>query len=118
MTPDTPRKKSSSRSYHIYAIELKSSLLDKKQVADANPGYCYRDARPLIYVGMTGRSPELRYAQHCSGYKASRYTRSNCVRLRKDLFEHLRPMPYEDAVQMEISFANELRKNGFAVWQK
>ena len=86
------KKKKPAKSHHIYVIELKPSLLGKRQIVAANPGYHYSEDRPLLYVGMTGRSPELRYAQHCSGYKASRYTRSNCVRLRRDLFEHLNPM--------------------------
>ena len=111
------KKTESVKSHHIYVIELKPSLLNKGQIAEANPGYRYRKDRPLLYVGMTGRSPEIRYEQHCCGYKASRYTRTNCVRLRTDLFEHLSPMTYDEAVKTEVSFANELRKKGFAVWQ-
>mgnify|MGYP001820939580 CR=1 FL=1 len=106
-----------ARSHHIYVIELKPSLLNKKQIAEANPHYRYRKDRPLLYVGMTGRSPKLRYKQHCTGYKASRYTRTNCVRLRTELFEHLNPLTYEEAVRKEVSYANELRRQGFAVWQ-
>ena len=111
------KKEKPAKSHHIYVIELKPSLLGKRQIVAANPGYRYSEDRPLLYVGMTGRSPELRYAQHCSGYKASRYTRSNCVRLRRDLFEHLNPMTYDQAVELEVSYANDLRKEGFAVWQ-
>ena len=109
----TPR----TRLYNIYVIELKPILLEKRRIAEANPGYCKREDRPLLYVGMTVHPAEIRFEQHCRGYKASRYTRSNCVRLRKDLFEHLSPMTYDEAGRMEVSFANELRKKGFAVWQ-
>ena len=111
------KKAESVKSHHIYVIELKPVLLNKGRIAKANPNYRYREDRPLLYVGMTGRSPEERYAQHCSGYKASRYTRSNCVRLRTDLFEHLNPLTYDEAVKLEVSLANALRKQGFAVWQ-
>ena len=107
-----------ARSHHIYVIELKPELLREKKIALANPGYRHREDRPLLYVGMTGRSPEERYAQHLRGYKASRYTRDNCVRLRTDLFEHLNPMTYDQAVEFEVSYANDLRRQGFAVWQK
>ena len=114
MSKRTPKKPS----YFVYVIELKPALLSNKRIAQANPGYLYRPDRPLLYVGMTGRTPEIRYEQHKAGYKASRYTRLNCVALRRDLFEHLGPMTREEAIEMEVSFANQLRSQGYAVWQK
>ena len=69
-------------------------------------------------TGMNTAISDVPTGRRKDGYKASRYTRSNCVRLRTDLFEHLVPMTYDEAVKMEVSFANELRQKGFAVWQK
>jgi hypothetical protein len=37
------------------------------------------------------------------------------VRLLPELFEHLNPMPYEYAVQMEKDLADDLRAQGYAV---
>ena len=105
------------KSHHVYVIELKPSLLGKERITEANPGYRYREDRPLLYVGMTGRTPGIRYAQHLRGYKASKYTRTNCVRLRPDLYDDLNPMSREEAVSMEVNLAERLRKKGFAVWQ-
>jgi hypothetical protein len=37
------------------------------------------------------------------------------VRLLPELFEHLNPMPYEHAIQMEKDLADDLRAQGYAV---
>ena len=89
----------------------------EEKVYKANPSYQFCEERPLVYVGMTGRTPEIRFQQHCQGYKASKFTRSNCVRLRPDLYKGLNPMSYRHACRMEVSHAKALRRRGFAVWQ-
>ena len=110
-------KPATHQHHYVYVIELKPHLLGEERIALANPGYRYRADRPLLYVGMTGRTPEIRYVQHRTGYKASRYTRRNCVALRRDLFEHLGPMTRDEAAAMEVNYADELRSRGYAVWQ-
>jgi len=103
--------------HYVYVIELRPSVLARERFAEANPGYRYRHERPPLYVGMTGRTPEIRFAQHKAGYKASRYTRCYCLALRPDLYEHLNPMSHSDAERIEVSLANDLRRLGYAVWQ-
>jgi len=103
--------------HYVYVIELKPHLLGEEKIVAANPGYRYRPDRPLLYVGMTGRTPEIRYLQHRTGYKASRYTGRNCLALRRDLFGHLGVMSYREAARMEVALAEQLRAEGYAVWQ-
>jgi hypothetical protein len=62
-------------------------------------------------------SPEQRFQNHMAGVKAARLVRKYGMRLRPDLYQHLNPMSYEDAKQMEIDLTNHLRKSGFAAWQ-
>jgi hypothetical protein len=68
------------------------------------------------YVGMTGLSPEQRFANHKQGIKAARVVRAFGERLVPKLYAHLNPMPYEKARQMEAWLADSLRKRGFVVF--
>ena len=70
-----------------------------------------------LYVGMTGLDPEERFARHQQGHKANRYVTRYGLRLRPDLYEHLNPMTYERAQDVEVQLADSLRKRGYAVWQ-
>ena len=74
------------------------------------------DGKAGYYVGMTGLRPEERFANHKAGIKAAGVVRRFGVRLVPTLYEHLNPMPYEDAVRMEIELAASLRKRGFQVF--
>ena len=65
---------------------------------------------------MTGLTPEERFKNHKNGIKAARVVRKYGVRLVPKLFEHLNPMPYAKAVEMEIALADSLRKRGYAVF--
>lgn len=74
------------------------------------------DGKAGYYVGMTGLTPEERFANHKAGIKAARVVQRYGVRLVPTLYEHLNPMPYEKAVRMEIELAESLRKRGFQVF--
>ena len=74
------------------------------------------DGRAGYYVGMTGLTPEKRFANHKAGYKAASVVRRFGVRLVPLLYEHLNPMSYKDAVRMEAELAESLRKRGFTVY--
>ena len=74
------------------------------------------DGQAGYYVGMTGLTPEQRFANHKAGIKAAGVVRKYGVRLVPTLYEHLNPMPYEGAVRMEIELAASLRKRGFQVF--
>jgi hypothetical protein len=74
------------------------------------------DGRAGYYVGMTGLSPEQRFANHKTGVKAARIVKKFGVRLVPRLYEHLNPMTYREAAAMERQLAGELRLRGFQVF--
>jgi predicted GIY-YIG superfamily endonuclease len=74
------------------------------------------DGKPGFYVGMTGLTPEQRFANHKAGIKAARVVRRHGERLVPRLYAHLNPMPYAKAVRMEGALADSLRKRGFQVF--
>ena len=74
------------------------------------------DGRAGYYVGMTGLSPDERFKNHKAGIKAARIVRKYGVRLVPKLYDHLNPMPYERAVEMEVFLAESLRKRGYLVY--
>lgn len=74
------------------------------------------DGRAGYYVGMTGLSPEERFANHKAGIKAARVVRRCGERLVPRLYAHLNPMTYEKAKRMEVLLADSLRKRGYLVF--
>jgi len=84
-----------------------------RTVRAANPG---RDPKkPCVYVGMTGLPPEERFANHKAGIKAASVVKRYGLRLLPELYEHLNPMPFEAAAQMETDLAEDLRRAGYTV---
>ena len=74
------------------------------------------DGKAGYYVGMTGLLPEARFANHKRGIKSARVVKKYGERLVPRLYEHLNPMPYERALEMERMLADSLRKRGYAVF--
>jgi len=74
------------------------------------------DGRAGYYVGMTGLTPEQRFANHKAGVKAASVVKRFGERLVPKLYERLNPMPYEDAVEMERKLADQLRSRGYQVF--
>ena len=98
-----PKKRKSSKSDHhcVYVVFLR------------DPG---GDGKAGYYVGMTGLTPEHRFANHKQGIKAARIVRRCGERLVPRLYAHLNPMPFKKAVEMEVILADSLRKRGFTVY--
>lgn len=103
------------REYSIYVIELDRSVMKERKFAEANRGYV--EGKPCVYVGMTGRTPELRFAQHKSGYKAAWFARIYGIRLKPRQYKCHNPMTREEAEFMEVEKARRLRQRGYGVWQ-
>jgi predicted GIY-YIG superfamily endonuclease len=99
--------------HHVYVVLLDAAVRQERKVAAANPSG--DPSKPCVYVGMTGVSPEERFQNHKAGHKASHYVQKYGVRLLRELFEHLNPMPFEAACQMEKELAEELRDQGYTV---
>jgi predicted GIY-YIG superfamily endonuclease len=74
------------------------------------------DGKAAYYVGMTGLTPEQRFQNHKNGHKAAHVVTRCGERLVPRLYEHLNPMPYAKAVEMEVALADSLRKRGFVVY--
>jgi hypothetical protein len=99
--------------HNVYVVLLSKSALKDVSILRRNPA---RDPfKPAVYVGLTGLPVDHRFENHKNGYKSARLVRKYGVRLLPELFEHLNPMPYEHAVQMEKDLADDLRAQGYAV---
>jgi predicted GIY-YIG superfamily endonuclease len=100
---------------NVYVIRLDEAVLKNRRFRTANPGYV--KGSPCVYVGATGLSPDERLANHRAGYKANYYARAYGEGLLPELLQHLNPMTQQRALATEIALAEELRQEGFAVWQ-
>ncbi|MDP9099666.1 MAG: hypothetical protein M3N48_11845 [Verrucomicrobiota bacterium] len=99
--------------HHVYVILLDSKAAKHSSILRMNPK---RDPKKsCVYVGMSGLPPEHRFENHKHGYKAAWVVEKYGVRLLPELFEHLNPMPYEAALQMELELAEDLRNDGYTV---
>ena len=101
----------------VYVIELNDAVRDDKKFVAKNPEM--RVEKVCVYVGHTGRDPEVRFAQHLEGYKSCNYVTKFGERLRPDLvpnytngFKNSR-----EAEAAEVRLAERLRKRGHGVWQ-
>jgi len=99
--------------HHVYVILLDPQVAKHPTILRMNPK---RDpAKQCVYVGMSGLPPEHRFENHKHGYKAAWVVEKYGVRLLPELYEHLNPMPYDAALQMELELAEELRNEGYTV---
>ena len=99
--------------HNVYVILLDNAVSRHLSVRRLNPN---RDPlKPCVYVGMTGIPVEHRFENHKHGYKSAWVVRRYGVRLMPELYEHLNPMPFEAAAQMEIELADDLRAEGYTV---
>jgi hypothetical protein len=99
--------------HHVYVVLLDPAVARLRKVMADNPN---RDpAKPCVYVGMSGLTPEERFTNHKRGDKASSVVKRYGIRLLPDLFAHLNPMPFEAAAEMERDLAEDLRRAGYTV---
>ncbi len=66
---------------------------------------------------MTGLAVAERFTNHKRGHKGNVFVLRFGTRLLPELFAHLNPMPYEAAMTMERELAEDLRQEGYGVWQ-
>lgn len=111
----TTRVRAGTNGYHhsVYVIRLTSDAAKHRKILVQNPK---RDpAKPCVYVGMTGLTITQRFANHRNGYKSSWVVKKYGRALMPELYQHLNPMPYEAARQMETDLAEDLRNAGYTV---
>ncbi len=99
--------------HNVYIVLLDDAVLKHPSIRRLNPN---RDpAKPCLYVGMTGLPVAHRFENHRNGYKSSWVVKRYGLRLLPELYEHLNPMPFEAAAQMEKDLAEDLRAQGYTV---
>lgn len=109
------KKKSAPPHHNVYVIELDKAVLTDKKFVAKNPNH--DPDKACLYVGMSGKKPEERFAQHKAGVKACKYVKKYGLWLRLRLFKRFNPMTFEACQQQEIELAETLRAAGHAVWQ-
>jgi hypothetical protein len=99
--------------HNVYVVLLDPAVGRLRAVRAANPK---RDPKkPCVYVGMTGLTPEERFANHKQGIKSASVVKRYGISLLPALYTHLNPMPYEAAARMEVDLAEDLRRAGYTV---
>ena len=107
-----PRRQSQDH-HSVYVVLLDPAVAKIRTVRAANPA---RDRKkPCVYVGMSGLTPEECFANHKAEIKAASVVTRYGIRLLPELYEHLNPMPFEAAAQMEQDLAEDLRRAGYTV---
>jgi hypothetical protein len=117
-SPDREREKRGQTKHlkfhhSVYVVLLENAVAKHRSILRANPR---RDPlKPCVYVGMTGLPVDDRFENHKNGYKSAWVVKKYGRRLMPELYEHLNPMPFEAAAQMEIELAEDLRAEGYTV---
>ena len=112
-TEEAALQKEKSFHHNVYVVLLSDGVAKHPSVLRLNPK---RDPlKPCVYVGMTGIPVGHRFENHKNGYKSAWVVRRYGVQLMPELYEHLNPMPFEAAAQMETELADELRAAGYTV---
>jgi hypothetical protein len=101
--------------YHVYVIELSKDVLYEVRFKKSNPDYIAGE--PCVYVGMTGLDPDVRFDKHKAGIQSNRYVKEFGLWLLPELYEAYNPMTYNEARDMEVEVAIDLREGGYGVWQ-
>jgi hypothetical protein len=99
--------------HNVYVILLDPAVGKIRRVQKLNPNR--NPEKPCVYVGMTGLPVEERFANHKRGIKSSSLVKRFGLRLMPELYEHLNPMPFEAAAQMECDLTEDLRNAGYTV---
>jgi predicted GIY-YIG superfamily endonuclease len=106
-------KRQPDQHHNVYVVLLDPAVGKIRKVRAENPKRDPKKQR--VYVGMTGLTPEERFANHKAGIKAASVVKRYGIRLLPELFAHLNPMPFDAAVAMEKDLAEDLRRAGFTV---
>ena|SRR5437879_1090985 len=99
--------------HHVYVVLLSAEAARDRRVLQGNP--CRDPAKPCLYVGLTGLTPDERFQNHKRGIKAARIVERYGLKLLPEMYEYLNPMPFEVAAQMERELTEDLRNQGFTV---
>ncbi len=109
------RRSPKEQTFHhsVYVVLLENAAGKHPSILRANPRQ--NPLKPCVYVGVTGLPVDDRFENHKNGYKSAWVVKKYGLRLMPELYEHLNPMPFEAAAQMEIELAEDLRAAGYTV---
>jgi hypothetical protein len=96
-------------------IQLSDEVWNVPRFRRCNPDY--QLGKSLVYVGMTGLDPDVRFDKHMAGIQSNVFVRQWGLRLLPTLYDRYNPMPYAAAQDMEIELGIALRRQGYGVWQ-
>lgn len=102
------------RQRYIYVIVLRKGVLADKRFREKN--LHYQGRRLCLYVGLSVLTPEVRFQQHLDREHASRIVRRYGKRVLASRCKKISSL-YETALQRERQHAQQLRREGYAVWQ-
>ena len=100
---------------NIYVIQLDPSVLEKRAFKEKNPNY--QSGKDCLYVGTSIYPPEKRFAQHKAGEGANRYAKKYGLKLLPELYRDRPILTANNYDEEERAYAEELRRQGHAVWQ-
>ena len=108
--------------YTVYVIELSRKVYtEHRRFREANPQY--NGVLECLYVGMTSKTPQVRFEQHKTGHRnakghdlSSPIVRKYGRYLRPSLYQHIGPLSRAEALEVEKGLMLELRRKGYAVW--
>ena len=108
--------------YHVYVIELSRKVFtEDRKFRETNPQF--NGVLQCLYVGMTSKTPQERFAQHKSGALSKKghdlsaaIVKKYGLYLRPSLFQHIGAMSRTEALAVEKGLTLELRRKGYAVW--
>lgn len=101
--------------HNVYAVLLSKRVIkDRPHLIDRlNPNR--RSSKPVVYVGSTGLSPELRFHNHKHGHKSNSFVKKYGLKLLPHLYEHYNPTTFHKAEEIERFLAGKLRDSGYTV---
>jgi Protein of unknown function (DUF3553) len=104
------------RCHHsVYAVLLSPDVRKEPRFVARNPRM--QPTKPCVYVGLTGLTPEKRFANHKADHKGGRFAGSEGRGLLPELYERFNPMPWVVGTAFEPYLADALRRAGDGVWQ-
>ena len=101
---------------NLYVIQLDPLVRkDSRAFREKNPNY--KADKHCLYVGSSAHTPEKRFVQHKAGEGANRYAKKYGLRLLAELYQNQPILTANNYVEEEKVYAEELRRQGHAVWQ-
>lgn len=100
---------------NLYVGELCPSVMNVPAFRSRN--LRYKGTKPCAYVGETAHTPSCRWKQHrCNRLAGRKYATRYGKSLMPEHFEHLNPVPANEAKEKEAELAKSLQERGWGVW--